>query len=423
MPTVGPIAAAPSLAGAAEESAAPGLLRAQLKRRARRGRLQALLLVAPLLLFLVLAFLLPIALLLARAVDNREVGNVLPGTAAALAGWSGERLPDDGTFSTLAADLAAARREQVAEVARRLNYYQPGFRTLLLRTARIADEIDPGTAKGDLLAADPRWGELAYWRALKQATPAVTPFYLLAALDLQQDVAGRIRPLVEDRLYVEVLVRTLSISLAVTLLCLLLGYPLAYFLASAGPRASGWLVLLVLLPFWTSLLVRTTAWLVLLQSGGLVNTLLTGLGLIGRPLDLVHNRTGVMIAMTHILLPFMILPILAVMRRIPPTYMRAAASLGAPPWRAFLRVYLPQTLPGVGAGCLLVFILALGYYITPALLGGPRDQMLSYFVAYFVNQSTNWGMAAALSTILLAIVVLLYALLAAAVGSGRVRLR
>lgn len=175
-------------------------------------------------------------------------------------------------------------------------------------------------------------------------------------------------------------------------------------------------MMLVLLPFWTSLLVRTTAWLVLLQSNGVVNSILKTLGLITDPLELVHNRIGVVIAMTHILLPFVILPVHAVMKGIPPTYWRAASSLGAPPYKAFFRVYLPLTLPGVGAGALLVFILALGYYITPALVGGPRDQMLSYFIAYFVNQSSNWGMAAALALVLLAIVVALYAALVIAYG-------
>jgi len=180
----------------------------------------------------------------------------------------------------------------------------------------------------------------------------------------------------------------------------------------------------VLLPFWTSLLVRTTAWVVVLQSGGVINSLLGWLGLIdpAHPVELIHNRIGVLIAMTHILLPFMVLPIFSVMKSIPPNYMRAAASLGAPPLSAFLRVYLPLSLPGVSAGGLLVFILALGYYITPALVGGAQDQMLSYFIAYFASQVTNWGMAAALSATLLVLVLILYAVYHRIVGIDKLRM-
>ena len=161
-------------------------------------------------------------------------------------------------------------------------------------------------------------------------------------------------------------------------------------------------MILVLLPFWTSLLVRTCAWIVLLQSKGVVNDSLLWLGIIDEPLPLIYNRFGVCVAMTHILLPFMILPLYSVMKAISPAYMRAAASLGAPPLTAFLRVYLPQTLPGIGAGCLLVFILALGYYITPALVGGAADQMISYFIALYTTETVNWGMASALGAMLLA---------------------
>ena len=208
----------------------------------------------------------------------------------------------------------------------------------------------------------------------------------------------------------------------VTALCLLLGYPLAYKLASLPVRISNVLLILVLLPFWTSLLVRTGAWVVLLQREGVINDLLIALGLVGQPLQLVYNRFGVYVAMTHILLPFMVLPLYSVMRGIPPQYMRAAASLGAGPVRAFLRVYLPQTVPGIGAGCLLVFILAIGYYITPALVGGANDQLVSYFVAFFTNQTINWGMASALGAVLLIVTLMLFALYARLVGIDRLKL-
>ena len=226
----------------------------------------------------------------------------------------------------------------------------------------------------------------------------------------------------DQAIYLGIFLRTFWISFVVTALCLLLGYPLAYKLASLPARISNLLLILVLLPFWTSLLVRTGAWVVLLQREGVVNDVLIALGLTSEPLQLVYNRFGVFVAMTHILLPFMVLPLYSVMRGIPPQYMRAAASLGARPLRAFLRVYLPQTVPGIGAGCLLVFILAIGYYITPALIGGINDQMVSYFVAFFTNQTVNWGMASALGTVLLIVTLLLFALYARLVGIDRLRL-
>jgi len=188
------------------------------------------------------------------------------------------------------------------------------------------------------------------------------------------------------------------------------GFPIAYLLAHAGDRTANLLMILVLLPFWTSLLVRTTAWIVLLQKEGVINSLLLGIGAISQPLPMMYNKFGVVVAMTHIHLPFAILPMDSVMRQIPPSFVRAARSLGASPTTAFLRVYLPQCAPGVAAGVLLVFIIALGYYITPALVGGAGDQMISYYVAYFTNQTINWGMASALGLILLAATLLLYAL-------------
>lgn len=225
-------------------------------------------------------------------------------------------------------------------------------------------------------------------------------------------------------MHVDVLIRTFVVSASVTVICLFLGYPLAALIARSKGAVANTLLILVLLPFWTSLLVRTSAWVVLLQGRGVINSALIWLGLIdpAHPLDLIYNRIGVLIAMTHILLPFMVLPIYSVMKSIPPVYLRAASSLGAPPMSAFFRIYLPMSMPGVSAGGLLVFILALGYYITPALVGGPGDQMVSYFIAYYSNQVTNWGMAAALSTILLVAVLILYAVYNRIVGIDRLRI-
>ena len=212
----------------------------------------------------------------------------------------------------------------------------------------------------------------------------------------------------EQAVFGKILLRTFNISAVVTVLCLLLAYPLAYWLSTLDARRANLLMILVLVPFWTSILVRVAAWIVLLQREGLVNSALVGMGLIEEPLALLFNRTGVVIAMVHILLPFMILPLYSVMKSVPPTYLRAAISLGSSPLAAFFRVYVPQTWSGVGAGALLVFILSIGYYVTPALLGGADDQMLSYYIAQYTNVEVNWGMACALGAVLLAATLILY---------------
>ncbi len=390
----------------------------------RKGRVAALLLIAPLMLFLLAIFVLPIGMLLTRSVDNSEVARTLPATTAALDAWNGEGAPDEAIYAAFATDLKASAKEDVAEVAKRLNYYETGMRSMLIKTARVIRNAEP-PYKQAFVEIDEQWGTPRYWRILKQAMPELTDFYLLAALDLSRDETGTITPVTpENAVHVEVLIRTFVVSISVTLLCLLLGYPLAALIARSKGAVANTLLILVLLPFWTSLLVRTSAWVVLLQSRGVVNSALAWAGLIdpSQPLDLIYNRIGVLTAMTHILLPFMVLPIYSVMRSIPPVYLRAASSLGAPPLSAFWRVYLPMSMPGVSAGALLVFILALGYYITPALVGGPRDQMVSYFIAYYSNQVTNWGMAAAISAILLVAVLILYAVYNRLVGIDRLRI-
>jgi putative spermidine/putrescine transport system permease protein len=401
-------------------------LKARLRRAERMRRLTALGLVAPLLIFLVVTFVAPILSMLTLSVENPEVPEVLPRTAAAIQEWDGVDLPGTPVVQALAADLREAYAAKIhGKAAKRLNYDISGFRSLVMKTAREVAAADPAalaTIDG-LVAIDPRWGEAQYWAAIKKASAPLTPFYLLAALDRTRDVHGNIlQAPPEEAIYVDVLGRTFWISFVVTIACFALGYPLAYLLANLPTRVSNLLMILVLLPFWTSLLVRTTAWTILLQDHGVVNDTARWLRLWPEPIQLVHNRFGVYVAMTHILLPFMVLPLYSVMKTISPSHMRAAASLGAPPAVAFWRVYVPQTMPGIGAGCLLVFILALGYYITPALVGGPRDQMLSYFIVFFTNQTLNWGMAAALSVILLVLVLMLFALYHRLVGVENMKL-
>jgi putative spermidine/putrescine transport system permease protein len=390
----------------------------------RKAQVKAFALIAPLLIFLLAVFLLPIGMLLTRSADNREISRVLPQTAAVLDQWDGQEALGEVVYAAFAADLKAASSEQVAEIAKRLNYYETGMRSMLIKTGRVIRRAE-APYRPAFAAIDPQWDTPHYWRILKHAMPRLTDFYLLAALDLRRDETGAIVGAVpENAVHRDILIRTFVVGASVTLICLLLGYPLAALIARSHGIVANTLLMLVLLPFWTSLLVRTSAWVVLLQSRGVVNSALAWAGLIDptAPLNLIYNRTGVLIAMVHILLPFMVLPIYSVMKSIPPVYLRAASSLGAPPLSVFWRVYLPISMPGVSAGCLLVFILALGYYITPALVGGQHDQMISYFIAYYSNQVTNWGMAAALSTILLIAVLVLYAIYNRLVGIDRLRM-
>lgn len=390
-------------------------LRRRLRRAERRRRIEAVCLVVPLLAFLAVTFFVPIGGMLWRSVEDREVARALPRTLDALSGWDGSGLPDEAAFRALAAELpAAAHAGTLAAAARRLNYARSGTRSLVMRTARrLERRVDPAdvaaTPQRVLTTLSRRWGETETWAAIRQAAGPVTDFYLLAALDFERTATGELaRVPGYEAIYVDILIRTFAIAGAVTGLCLLLGFPVAYLLATQPPRRSNLLLILVLLPFWTSLLVRTAAWVVLLQNNGLVNGALGWLGLIEAPLTLIYNRTGVLIAMTHVLLPFMILPLYSVMKGIPPSLVRAARSLGASPLTAFRRVYLPQAMPGVAAGVLLVFILALGYYITPALVGGAADQMIAYFVAFYTTDTINWGMGAALGTVLLATTMVLF---------------
>jgi len=410
-----------ALAGADD---AGGDLRRALRRSRRREQLRAAALVLPLFLFLVACFVVPIGAMLSRGVIDTDIARFLPGVTAALKSWDGRELPQESAFAALVDDIHAAREAgTLASAATRLNYDVPGFRTLLFGTGRQLPAALRGSARDALIAIDPKWGERETWAAMRRAGGPATDFYLLGALDLRRDADGSITgspP--EQRVFRAVLGRTLWIAAMVTLMCLLLGYPVAYVIAAQPPGRAAVLLFLVLLPFWTSLLVRTLAWVVLLQKEGVLNSLLLSLGIVNEPLKMIFNRFAVYVAMVHVLLPFMVLPLYSVMRAIPPSYVRAASSLGARPFTAFRRVYLPQTLPGIGAGCLMVFIQALGYYITPALVGGADDQMISYFIAFYASRTVNWGMAAALSIMLLTATLALYAVYNRLIGVERMRL-
>lgn len=383
-------------------------LQQQLQKTQRTYKRRSLLLILPLLALLIVGFLIPIGALLSKSVQNPEVANALPKTLALLDNWDGHSLPGEPVFSALGEDLRNARNDgQLFALNRRLSYEGGSLRGLA--TAVLSRLPPSGSAVSERLTKGvPALADVQTWKTLKQLGQPYTGLYWLAAFDLKME-SGHLTSVAPDKaLYVDVLTRSLLIAGIVTVLCVLLGYPLAYWLSRQPARRANLLLILVLLPFWTSLIVRTASWIVMLQSGGLINNTLVDLGILEKPLELVFNRTGVLISMTHILLPFLILPLYAVMKGIDARYERAAISLGAHPWTAWRRVYLPQTYAGVTAGALLVFIMAIGYYITPALLGGPGDQMISYFVAYYTNSTINWGMATALGSELLVIVLLLY---------------
>ncbi|MBS9478394.1 ABC transporter permease [Ancylobacter radicis] len=413
---------------ALEGDAGPGVDRTSLKTKLRRAerlnRARSFSLVAPLLLFVLAVFALPIGLMLVRSVENTEVRDSLPRTMVALESWDGTATPGEGVFAAFAEDLVQTQKDRTtALVGKRINYEVPGARSRFLKAGRLIDAGGGGPWKDKFLANDAEWGSVDFWAIMKRAGGVMTPYYLLTSLDLRQDATGAVSwNFADQSIFLEIFYRTIWISFMVTLATLILGYPVAHLLAILPPKHANMLMILVLLPFTTSILVRTTAWIVLLQSNGVLNDALLALNITTERVQLIFNRFGTVLAMTHIQLPFTILPIYSVMKSIPASHLRAARSLGAGPLTAFVSVYMPQTLPGVGAGCLLTFILSLGYYITPALVGGPQDQMVSYFVALYTNREMNWGQASALGAILLLITLVLYAVFNRLVGIDKVKL-
>ena len=401
-------------------------LKEKLVQTNRKRRRRALALVIPLLFFVLITFLIPIADMLFKSVEDPVVGSLVPKTVAQLDRWSGDGLPKEIVFETLAKELLLRRKDQtIGEIASRLNFEKSGMRSLITKSGRKLQRVKGGPYKEKLIKIDKKWGDRDTWAVIKRLSKPLTAVHYLAAIDKKFNADGAIIPQPEVRQIYNILwSRTLWISLLVTIFCLLLGYPVSYLLATLPLRTSNLLMILILLPFWTSLLVRTTSWIVLLQSQGVINDLLVWIGVISDKyrIRMIYNQTGTLIAMTQILLPFMILPLYSVMKTIPPSYMLAAQSLGATPARAFIKIYMPQTIPGIGAGSLLVFILAIGYYITPALVGGQDGQLISNFIAYHMKSSLNWGLAGALGTILLVVVLLLYWLYNKIVGIDNMKL-
>lgn len=382
--------------------------------RSRRANLTGLALIAPMALFLLATFLAPLAGMLLLAVDDRELAAVMPRTVASISQWNGVAIPDAKAFEAVGLDLIAAREaRRVGTAARRLGYESSEWRSLLQSSSRRMprDMTTITDWKTTLISIDSAWGRPDIWQALQRAQGPFTDLHLASALGLN---GGD-----DSDLYVNVLFRTIGIALSATAICILLALPTAYLLASVGTTTANLLMLALLLPLWTSVLVRSMSWLVILQKNGIFNQLLTALHIIDSPLELVYHRAGVLIALTHVLLPYAVLPIYTSMKELPRTQMQAAQSLGSGPLSCFFRVYLPQILPGISAGGLLIFILALGYYITPLLLGGQGDQMLPFYIAYNTLQALNWGLASALASILLLAALVLYGIYVRFIGVQR----
>ena len=330
---------------------------------------------------------------------------------AALEKWDGESVPGEPLFAAIYKDLNSAQKIMTGKSSTRMNYEKPGWKGLIRKSVRVFKKIDGPPYQEAFIKADGRWSEVGFWQSLVRMKDPRTMGYYLNSFDRRFDVDKNITLQPEERrVYVMLWWRTLLISLIVTVGCLLLAYPVAHLLATLPLRYSNLLMICVLMPFWTSLLVRIVAWMVMLQQQGVINDTLVWTHLLSdeNRLPMMYNFTGTVIVMIQILLPFMILPIYSVMKTIPPSYMRAAQNLGASPSLAFLRVYMPQTLPGIGAGVILVFIVAIGYYITPDLVGGKDGKMIGNMIAYHMQKSLNWGLAAAMGTVLLGGILVLY---------------
>lgn len=401
-------------------------LKKSLQLSLRREKLRAFGLVAGPALFILILFVWPIYTLFLKSIDDNLVNDVLPRTMAIYEQWDGQDLPGEQHYEAMFLDLTTAEKLQIGKVSTRMNYAKSGWKSLIKKSNRKFKKLDTNQPlKAQMIDAEKRWGDIEFWLSLGIMKDRVTAGYYWNAVDRTYDSKKNVIMQPENRqVYVMFWKRTLLVSTIVTIACLILAYPVAYLLATLPLRTSNLLMICVLMPFWTSLLVRIVAWMIMLQQQGVLNDSLVGLGIISddNRLPLMYNFNGTIIVMTQVLLPFMILPLYSVMRGIPPTYMRAAQNLGATPTRAFIRVYMPQTIPGIGAGVILVFIVAIGYFITPELVGGKDGQMIGNQIAYHLRKSLNWGLASAMGVILLVAILTLYWVYDKIVGIDNMRL-
>ncbi|MDB2514773.1 ABC transporter permease [Candidatus Pelagibacter bacterium] len=401
-------------------------LEISLKKAERRNKIRALMLVGPLFLFLLITYVFPIADMLFRSVDDRMITSKLPNTFAALEQWDGKNLPDEEVYEAFYKDFyPLAIAKEAGKLYQRLNYEKSGFSSGLKKTNRKIKKFEKGNYKEQFMATHKIWNKVEYWTALKNTAPNWSYAKYLKGMDLKFNDKRNIVQVAEDRKIHKILwLRTLNVAFWVTVFCFCLAYPISHLLATLPMKYSNLLMICVLLPFWTSLLVRTSSWMVLLQQQGPINDLIVWLGLAAndnRP-ELMYNVIGTFVAMTQILLPFMVLPLYSVMKTISPSLMRAGKSLGGTPLTAFLKIYFPLTMPGIGAGCLLVFIISIGYYITPALVGGASGSLISNTIAYHMKSSLDWAFASALGTMLLVGVLTIYWIYNKLVGIDNIKL-
>jgi putative spermidine/putrescine transport system permease protein len=401
-------------------------LEISLKKAERKNKIRALLLVAPLLLFILIVYVFPIGEMLFRSVDDRMISGMLPKTFKAMEKWDAKDLPEEPVYAALYEDLSYLKETKTyGKIIARLNYEKSGFSSLIKKTVRKVNKFEEGNYKEQFIKVHKRWGQMEYMGALKNTAPKWTFAKYLKGVDLKFDQEREIIQVPEDRRIYKILwMRTLNVAFWVTVFCFVLAYPIAHLLATLPMKYSNLLMICVLLPFWTSLLVRTSSWMVLLQQQGPINDLIVWLGIAAndnRP-ELMYNVIGTFVAMTQILLPFMVLPLYSVMKTISPTLMRAGKSLGGTPFVAFRKVYFPLTVPGIGAGCLLVFIISIGYYITPALVGGASGSLISNTIAYHMKSSLDWAFASALGAMLLVGVLTVYWIYNKLVGIDNIKL-
>ena len=401
-------------------------LEESLRKAEKKNKIKAFLLVAPLLLFIIVTYVFPIGDMLFRSVDDRMVTNMLPKTFKAMEKWDGKELPQEEVFEAFYLDYKILVDEKRhGKLATQMNYTKNGFRSILKKLGRKQKKFEEGNYKEQIMSVHKRWADVEYWKAIKRRAPAYTDQKYLKGMDMYKNEDGKIVQVPEDRRIHKILwLRTLEVALFVTIFCFLMGYPIAHLLATLPMKYSNLLMICVLLPFWTSLLVRTASWMILLQQQGIVNDFFVMIGLVTddtRP-EMMYNKTGTYVAMTQILLPFMVLPLYSVMKTISPTLMRAGKSLGGTPFVAFWKVYFPLTIPGIGAGCLLVFILAIGYYITPALVGGASGSLISNHIAFHMKFTLDWSFASALGLMLLTGVLTIYWIYNKLVGIDNIKL-
>jgi len=423
-------------------------LKASLRKTERKNKIRAFLLVLPLLLYILITFVLPIADMLLRSVDDQHINHVYPLTFKEYQKWDRKDLPPEEVYKAMYTELGSVipnivdttgmkkaemkrkRSQEVGKALTRMNYSKSGWKSMIKKTRRaILKQIKKGeipeSYKETMIEINKGWGDQLYWQSMAQMLEPRTAIYYWNAVDRTYDIEKNVVMQEENRrMYMKTWWKTLKVSIYVTVYCLILGFPVAHLLANLPLRYSNLLMIFVLLPFWTSLLVRTTAWIVMLQQNGVINGVLVWLGILsddGR-IQMVYNMTGTIIAMTQILLPFMILPLYSVMKVIPKSHMRAAMNLGAKPSKAFLKVYLPQTIPGMSAGGLLVFVLAIGYFITPELVGGKDGQLIGHWIAYHLKTTLNWGLASALGALLLGAMLILYWVYNKIVGIDNIKL-